>query len=213
MEGHMTTEHHTQRIDLAKGYIVATREDTDELQDLRIKAYFSDGTQIQELRLIYNIQYDYCRRQEWKKGVMLVDEIITHYAYGHLQWEYGAYPPEGWKNPYPDNFEPVKPEGADMFHSEGWGSGFICPELEYYGFGEFYIWDDLCDWKKQKLQKNILITDTMNPTKYPEIARCEEKLAKTFDPQKARDMRLFNLGRQSMEICFEKLPIDPRFID
>ena len=32
-------------------------------------------------------------------------------------------------------------------------------------------------------------------------------------PQKARDMRLFNLGRQSMEICFEKLPIDPRFID
>ncbi len=100
-----------------------------------------------------------------------------------------------------------------MFHSEGWGSGFICPELEYYGFGEFYIWDDLYDWKKQKLQKNILTTDTMNPTKYPEIARCEENLAKTFDPQKARDMRLFNLGRQSMEICFEKLPIDPRFID
>ena len=210
----MTTEHHTQRIDLAKGYIEATREDTDELQDLRIKAYLPDGKLIQELRLIYNIQYDYCRRQEWKRGVMFRDELITHYAYGHLQWEYSEqYPPDDWINPYPDNFEPVKPEGADMFRHEGWGSGFVCPELEYYGFGEFYIWDDLEEWKKQEIQKNILTPATMKTTEYPEIAQCVEKLLKSFNPQKARDMRLFNLGRQSMEICFEKLPIDPRFID
>ena len=208
----MTTEHHTKRIDWANGYIVATRDDTDELQDLRITAYWQDGTIIRSARYLYNIQYDYLRCQEWKKGVMIEDEIITHYAYGHLQWEYSEqYPPEDWINPYPDNFEPVKPEGADMFRHEGWGAGFVCPELEFSGYANFYIWDDLEERRKEGM--DIIVFDTMKKTKFIEIAQYEEKQLKTFDPQKARDMRLFNLGRQSMEICFEKLPIDPRFID
>ncbi len=114
----MTPEHHYQRVDFENGYIEATREDTNELQDLRVKAYIPDGTLTREKRMMYNIQYDYFRSKEWINGILVRDAIIPCDSYGYLQWEYGAYPPEGWTNPYPDNYEPVKPEGADKFHSQ-----------------------------------------------------------------------------------------------
>lgn len=55
----MTTEHHTKRIDFGEnGYIEATRDDTDEIQDFHLKAFLPDGTLVRERRVVYNIQYD-----------------------------------------------------------------------------------------------------------------------------------------------------------
>lgn len=213
----MTAEHHYQRVDFENGYIEATRDDTDELQDLRVKAYLPDGTLIQESRLVYNIQYDYCRRQDWKSGVMIKDIIIPHHAYGHLQWEFSLQPPppDDWVNPYPDNYEPVKPEGADMFHREGLGYGFICFEMNITADVNFYIWEDLEERRKQEM--NLIteaeITAPCDQWIVDKWRKEEEERLKTpFDPARARDMRLVNLGKQCKEIGVN-IPIDPRFID
>ncbi len=160
MEKDMTEEHHHQRVDLESGYIEATRDDTDEYQDLRVKAYINDGQQVYEGRFIYNIQYDYYRRREWYDELLTQDELFTGQSYGHLQEEFAGlkYPPEGWVNPYPDNYEPVKKEGADIFHREGRG---LCISIylkthEIRANVNFYIWNDLENWRKT--DKN-LITD------------------------------------------------------
>ena len=115
----MKTEHHYQKIETPTGYLIATREDTEKYQDLDIREYTPDGELYAEQRILYNIQYDYIRTQDWRGETLIRDRIEGMDHYGHLQWEYGAYPPEGWVNPYPDNHEPVRPEGADMFHTEG----------------------------------------------------------------------------------------------
>ena len=213
----MTAKHHYQRVDFENGYIEATRDDTDEMQDLRVKACMPDGTLIRETRIMYNIQYDYCRWQEWINGIMIDDDILTHHAYGHLQWEFSLQPPppDDWVNPYPDNYEPVKPEGADMFHREGLNYGFICYELNIKARVNFYIWDDLEEWRKQGMN---LLTEAKHPDPpsqwiYDEWKQEEEERLKTpFDPARARDMRLVNLGKQCKEIGVN-IPIDPRFID
>lgn len=213
----MKPEHHSQRVDLETGYIEATRDDTDEYQDLRVKAYTPDGTLIQESRIIYNVQYDYSRRQEWRNSVLIDDRVIPHHAYGHLQWEFSLQPPppEDWVNPYPDNYEPVKPEGADMFHREGLGYGFICFEMNITADVNFYIWEDLEEWRKQGMN---LITDAEITAPYDQWIvdkwkqEEEERLKNPFDPRAARDMRLVNLGKQCKEIGVN-IPIDPRFID
>lgn len=84
----MTTEHHTQRIDFGEnGYIEATRDDTDEIQDFHLKAFLPDGTLVRERRVVYNIQYDYYRWQKWKSGELIDDYIGSVEGYGHLQWE------------------------------------------------------------------------------------------------------------------------------
>lgn len=213
----MKTEHHYQRVDFENGYIEATRDDTDEMQDLRVKACMPDGTLIRETRIMYNIQYDYCRWQEWINGIMIDDDIIPHESYGHLQWENveGQSMGEDWVNPYPDNYEPVKPEGADMFHSQGFNYGFICYEMNVEADVNFYIWDDLEEERKKDL--NILTNVEKVRLYEQEIVdewkqEEEERLKTPFDPARARDMRLVNLGKQCKEIGVN-IPIDPRFID
>ncbi|MCQ2355909.1 MAG: hypothetical protein MJ014_02655, partial [Methanocorpusculum sp.] len=82
-----------------------------------------DGKLVREIRIVYNIQYDYWRRQEWKAGALIYDSLGSKGEgdTGHLQWEYSLQePPDDWKNPYPDNYEPAKKEGCDMFHWEGY---------------------------------------------------------------------------------------------
>ena len=148
----MTDKHHYQRIDVENGCVQITRDDTDETQELRINAYGKDGTLIKSARHLYNIKYDYFRRQTWKGAALIQDEIPLSYGYGHLQWEFSLQlPPDDWVNPYPDNYEPVKPEGADMFHREGLNYGFICYELNIKARVNFYIWDDLEEWIKQEM--------------------------------------------------------------
>jgi len=45
----MTTEHHTQRVDFGEnGHIEATRDDTDEIQDFRLRAFLSNDHQTRE---------------------------------------------------------------------------------------------------------------------------------------------------------------------
>lgn len=210
----MKTEHHYQRVDLDNGYIEATRDDTDEMQDLRVKTYDPDGNLIREKRLMYNIQFDYIRSKEWVNGILVRDYILPHHAYGHLQWEFSLQPPpDDWVNPYPDNYEPVKPEGADMFHRQGLRLYTHFCELNVSAMMNFYIWNDLEEWRKQGMN---LLTEVRKPCAQwilDEWKQEEEELLKTpFDPARARDMRLINLGKQCKEIGVE-IPIDPRFID
>ena len=212
----MTAEHHYQRVDFENGYIEATRDDTDEMQDLRVKAYGPDGTLIREKRMMYNIQFDYFRCQEWVNGILVRDDIIPDDSYGHLQWEFSLQPPpDDWVNPYPDNYEPVKPEGADMFHSQGITFAPDFYELNVGAHVNFYIWEDLEEERKNGM--NILTNvEKVRPCEQEIVDRWkreeEERMKTPFDAALARDMRLVNLGKQCKEIGVE-IPIDPMFID
>ena len=216
----MTTEHHTQKIDFGEnGYLIATRDDTDEIQDLRLKAFLPDGQLARELRVVYNIQYDYSREQTWKNGVLIRDFLDSLEGYGHLQWEYSvgekSYP--DWVNLYPDNYEPVKPEGCDVFHVEGREFNAPLYENMIQATMHCYIYDDLDEWNKLNIN---LITDAHVVTlwyekeDFEEYAEAErEELAKhPFNPKKARKKRLKFLKKYSKVIGVE-IPYDPRFID
>lgn len=102
-----------------------------------------------------------------------------------------------------------------MFHREGLNYGFISTELKITARVNFYIWDDLENWRKQGMN---LITNVEPATPhrqwfFDDAEKTEkERLKKPFDPHHARDMRLINLGKQCKEIGVE-IPIDPRFID
>ena len=237
----MTTEHHTQRIDFGEnGYLEATRDDTEELQDLHLKAFLQDGTLVREIRILYNIQYDYDRRQHWKAGELITDYLDSIEGYGHLQWEnsVGVKDPD-WKNPYPDNYEPVKREGCDMFHLHGYEYPAYLYENKIIATMNCYIRKDLQAWKKPA-EINI-ITDAHVATMWDEVEAIEEgfaseseRLAKNpFNPEQARKKRINEIKRinqylrcefesdkylKSIKANHEKdldieVPLDPRFID
>ena len=216
----MTTEHHTQKIDFGEnGYIEATRDDTDEIQVFRLKAFLPDGQLVRELRVVYNIQYDYYRKREWKKGVLIKDFLDSREGYGHWQWEnsVGGMGPD-WENPYPDNYEPVKPEGCDMFRKEGHEFGAYLYENKIKATINCYILKDLDEWKKPA--EINLITDAHVVAAWYEVesfekgiaSECEELAKHPFNPKKARKKRLKFLKKYSKVIGVE-IPYDPRFID
>ena len=217
----MTAEHHTQRIDFGEnGYLEATRDDTEEIQDFHLKAFLQDGKLAREIRIVYNIQYDYCRRQEWKAGALIYDSLRSIEGYGHLQWEYSLQdPPDYWKNPhYPDNYEPVKKEGCDMFHLHGYEYPASLCENKVKATMNCYIRKDLQAWKKPA-EINI-ITDAHVATRWPEVeslerlsAAEEENLTKNpFNPELARKKRLEFLEPHG-EVIGVTIPYDSRFID
>ena len=205
----MTPKHYTQHVDLDNGYLEASRDDTDEIQDLHFAAYLMDGSLPRKIRKIYNIQYDYSRYQEWKYGVLIEDCIVLGHRYGHLMEE-GCSPTS-----YPDNFEPVKPEGAEMFHLEGIRSSVVLLEHKTDVELNFYIFDDLEEWRKPGMN---LITHIcpMKPYEqwyYDSWEKRElERLKKPFDPEQARKDRIEDCKRHEKEIC-TTIPLDPRFID
>ena len=227
------TEHHYQRIDLEDGYLQATRDDTSELQDFRINAYWKDGTLIKSARRLYNIKYDYFRYQTWKGAAPIQDEIPTSFGYGHLQWEnsVGEMGPD-WENPYPDNYEPVKPEGNMMFHNQGARCSFFCVELDVSCDLRFYIWEDIEEVRKKGLK---ILTDVRHMDRhFVDSDREEEQEAiRNFDPEQARRQRIegIKLNTQYLRCELEKpdyqnavraahakeidieVPLDPRFID
>ena len=211
----MTPEHHYQRIDLETGYYIeATRDDTDEMQDLRVKTYGPDGNLIREKRIVYNIQYDYCRSQEWINSILIDDDIIPCESYGHLQWEYGAYPPEGWTNPYPDNYEPVKPEGADIFHTEGISFSVYFGWSKMSARANLYIWDDLDEFHRPDMD-NLITQIEPAPAWY--IQECQEywKNKENFTKYNAAEaakQRVMALRKHGKKIGVN-IPIDSRFID
>lgn len=216
----MTTEHHTQRLDFGKnGYIEATRDDTDEIQDFRLKAFCPGGTLVRELRVVYNIQYDYYRRQKWKAGELFHDFLLSGEGYGHLQWEnsVGEMGPD-WVNPYPDNYEPVKPEGCDMFHHQGYEFPASLYENKIDANMNCYIRKDLNAWKKP--DEITLITNAHVVTHWYSLdfferayaSECEELAKHPFNPAEARQKRLEFLESYGKVIGVE-IPYDPRFID
>ena len=227
------TKHHYQRVDLENGYLQATRDDTDELQDFRINAYLKDGSLVKSGRYQYNLQYDYMREQIWKNGVLIKDEIsICGHSYGHLQWEHseGGMRPD-WDNPYPDNYEPVKPEGTKMFHEEGILYPFFCIEFNVRAYLNFDIWEDLQDWRKPR--RNLITgVHLMDPRDIRKIDGDDLETQKNFDPKKAREKRINAIKQysqyfrcegdeeylESIKANHEKdldieVPMDPRFID
>ena len=228
----MTDKHHYQRINAENGCVQITRDDTDETQELRINAYGKDGTLIKSARYLYNIQYDYFRRQTWKGAALIQDEIPLSCGYGHLQWEFGAYPPEGWKNPYPDNYEPLNPKGTYIFrHHDTWSS-FFCVELNTTFDVNTCNWEELNEGGTELLNlvKNVR---PMNPRDIDYYQETEQEAMKNFDPKKARQQRIEETKRntQYLRCEFEKpeyrkavkaahakeidieIPLDPRFID
>ncbi|HJJ98862.1 MAG TPA: hypothetical protein O0X23_01450 [Methanocorpusculum sp.] len=71
------TEHHSQRVDFeGGGFVEATRDDTDEIQELHY-AVWKDGRQIHAGWWIYNIQYDYARVRTWWYGKPYEDYLIS----------------------------------------------------------------------------------------------------------------------------------------
>lgn len=206
-------KHHYQRVDLGEnGYLEATRDDTDEIQDLHFAAYLKDGTKTREVHVMYNIQYDYSRHQLWRYGVLIKDSIVPDISYGHLQEEFSIMPPEWWVNPYPDNFEPVKPEGADIFHCEGRKLEITLLEHKMTAELNFYIFEDLQEWRKPDMN---LITgmSKMSQDYFDYKLECEQEQLKTpFDPVKARADRIDRCKWQENYIGV-KIPYDPRFID
>ena len=235
MEENMTDRHHYQRIDVENGYIQATRDDTDETQEIRINAYQNDGTLIKSARHLYNIKYDYFRDQVWKGAAPIQDEIPISFGYGHLQWEdvYGAKLfDEDWENPYPDNYEPVNPNGTYIFRHHGLLCSFFCVELNTSFDVNFYVWEELDEDRKPGLNL-VTAVRPMNPRYIDDDREEEQKAMKNFDPEKARQQRIEETKRntQYLRCEFEKpeyqnavkavhakeidieVPLDPRFID
>ena len=229
----MTDKHHYQRIDVENGYIQITRDDTDETQELRINAYGKDGTLIKSARHLYNIKYDYFRDQTWKGAAPVKDEIPISIGYGHLQWEFGAYPPEGWENPYPDNYEPVNPNGTYLFRHQGILCTFDCVELDVTLHARICNWETLDECRKGGLSPHVRDYRPMNPRYIDDYRDEEQKAIRNFDPEQARRQRIKKIkGNTRYLRCeFEKpdyqnavkaahakeidieIPLDPRFID
>ncbi|HJJ99606.1 MAG TPA: hypothetical protein O0X23_05360, partial [Methanocorpusculum sp.] len=71
--------------------------------------------------------------------------VSSFEGHGHLQMEFSLQPPPGWseENPYPDNYEPVKPEGCYMFHVEGYQFDTDLYENKVKATMNCYIYDDL----------------------------------------------------------------------
>jgi len=210
-----------QRIDFGEhGYIEATRDDTDEIQDFRLKAFMPDGSLVRERRIlyIYNIQYDYRRSQEWKASELIYDALWGVEGYGHLQWENSVgCMPHDWKNPYPDNYEPVKPEGCYMFHCNGYHFNAYLYENMIEATMNCYIYDDLDEGIKPEMN---LITDAHVVASRGDVdffengAKSEqEELRKNpFNPAAAREEKLKFLEKYG-KVIGVPIPYDPRFID
>ena len=90
-----------------------------------------------------------------------------------------------------------------MFHSEGLRFYTHFYELNVTADINFYIWEDLEEWRKQGMN---LLTDVKHPEPHNQWImderkqKEEERLKTPFDPARARDMRLINLGKQCKEI-------------
>lgn len=212
--GAVMIEHHEQRVDFENGYVIANREDTAGYQDLEFSEYTREGTLYRRQRLLYNIQYDYIRTQDWRGETLIRDRIEGMDHYGHLQWEYGAYPPEGWVNPYPDNYEPVKPEGADIFHTEGISFSVYFGWSKMSARANLYIWDDLDEFHRPDMD-NLITQIEPAPAWY--IQECQEywKNKENFTKYNAAEaakQRVKALRKHGKKIGVN-IPIDPRFID
>ena len=231
----MTDKHYYQRIDVENGYIQVTRDDADETQEIRINAYGKDGTLIKSARYLYNIQYDYFRRQTWKGAAPIEDEIPLSCRYEHLQWE-DAYGEklfdEDWENPYPDNYEPVNPKGTYIFRHHGVIVWFDCVELCISVYINVSGCDELDEDRKDALSL-VNKVDWLNPLYTDDDREEEQKAMKNFDPEKARQQRIegIKLTTQYLRCELEKPdyqdavraahakeidiegPLDPRFID
>ena len=177
------------------------------------------GRQVRERRVVYNIQYDYYRWQTWKSGELIDDILSSVEGYGHLQWENSeGEMPSDWKNPYPDNYEPVKPDSCDMFHRYGYEFNASLYENKVKAKMNCYILNDLEEWKKPA--EINLITDAHVVTLWHEVEFLEEcaaserkRLEKNpFNPEQTRKKRLEFLESYSKVIGIP-IPYDPRFID
>jgi len=207
------TEHHYQRVDFeGGGFVEATRDDTDEIQELHY-AVWKDGKQIHAGWVIYNIQYDYSRVREWWYGKPYGDYLESDETYGHLAEEYAHLPPEGG-SPYPDDWEPVTLRGSDYFHQEG-----VFPvrpmilECNVWIITGFYIQKDITNPYKKNLE--LLDVSTLDDPDYRGYAQEKEEERKKWkrrDPHQEREERIQFLSELSRYID-ERIPLDPRFID
>ena len=211
----MQPKHHYQRVNTKTGYLIATRDDTEKYQDLNIREYTPDGDLYFEKRILYNIQYDYIRSQEWFRGKPIRDAIQGLDTYGHLQYEYteGGIPaPEGWTNLYPYNHEPVKKEGADMFHSEGHAFFVSFTKAGVNANVNLCIWDHLDTYHRGEM--GDLITNIKPAPKW--VIEDEEKentaALESFNPIAAAQKRLKAIRKHSKKIGVN-IPYDPLFMD
>ena len=211
----MKTEHHYQKIETPTGYLIATREDTEKYQDLDIREYTPEGDLYFEKRIIYNIQYDYIRSQAWQGGKLTYDAIKGMDTYGHLQYEYtaGGIPaPEGWVNPYPDNHEPVRAEGSDMFRSQGIAFIVSFRKARINAHANIYIWDVLDDYYHDWMANLITNIEPATPRDIEDWQKEDEEELGEYSAAEAAKQRMKALRKHGRKIGVD-IPIDPRFID
>ena len=202
----MTTLHYTQNIDLGEiGRIEATRDDSPEEVNFHLIAW-KKGKQTHEIRLIYNIQYDYARYQHWWNGKLVEDYLDPEYHYGHLIEE-GCSDLEG-------DFEPVSPLGCEMFQKGQWYEDIrlIENQVEIMFPYSPYGWDGVLQTEKIIKVKTIMEWGDRGFAERwftKERGRLENL---RFDPVVAREQRLHMYPEYS-EWFGTEIPIDMRMVD
>ena len=181
----MTSAHYTQTLDLGEdGTLECTRDDTPEEVKYHLLAW-KDGVLTHEIKIRYNIMYDYVRCQHWWNGQLIKDELGTPYHYGHLI-------AEGCSTlNFKDGFEPVNPLGCELFQKGQLLFVFQIPEsrVEVW-LSEFP--SDPYDSSRQGIEHIGSVFGTTELNDYGILYWTEglERLKHEFDPIKARDARL-----------------------
>ena len=202
----MTTLHYTQSIDLGeRGRVEATRDDTQEEVNFHLTSWKNDK-QTHEIRLIYNIQYDYNRYQHWWIGRLIEDYLAPKYHYGHLI-------EEGCSDLKSD-FEPISPLGCEMFQKGQWYRNILLLENQveikfpYSPYGDDGV-----------LQTGKIIELTQYPGDEEWVGSAEwiaeerERLENIhFDPVVAREQRLHMYPEYSGWFKTE-IPVNMRMVD
>jgi len=93
----------------------------------------------------HHTQRDYYREQEWKSGELTYDSL------GSFEGNSVGCMPSNWKNPYPNNYEPVKQEGCYMFHCNGYHFNAYLYENMVEAKMNCYIYDDLDEGIKPEM--------------------------------------------------------------
>ena len=206
----MIIEHYTQTIDLGEnGRIECTRDDTPEEVKFHLIAW-KDEKKTHELKIRYNIMYDYDRFQHFWNGQLIEDVLEAGYHYGHLM--------EEWCNEikWKDNFEPVSPYGCEMYQEGNWCYCIPLPENRVET-------EMMCSpYGIAGILRTGKILDTEELSDYGAIQALGdlEKDKQEFDPIKAREKRLLFYTEKNKELNMTysewlqtEVPIDMSMVD
>lgn len=199
----MKPAHYTQALDLGeRGRVECTRDDTDEEVNFHLTAWM-DGKQTHEIKIRYNIMYDYERVQNWWNGCLVEDLLEASYFYGHLIAE------DCSEGNFKDDFEPINPLGCEMFQNQTWWRQLALFENRVevdFGYSPYPPYGIQQTGKIVELKKPADTNDLF-------LARERSRLEGLhFDPLHAREKRL-QFYKEYSEWLKTEVPIDMSMVD